>query len=371
MIQLYEQGNTFANIAKTMGIDRGTVRKYLKSKGIVRKRTFDRLNEEERIDICNLYLENRWGEIFKKYKFMNKAKVYQLAGEMGVKKESYFWSKADEQLLFNNYGLPYAEIAKMMNGRHSAKAISTKAIKMGLTKSQEWTNEEINILKQYYSSTPKEEFQKMLPNRTEASIVCKAMQFKIKSYNYLSEKYSDEDKQFIIDNYQTMTDFEIANKLDKPLSGIQEQRRKLGIYYSNKDYSGYENLTKFFRGHIQEWKNESMQSCNYQCIFTGSKEFQIHHLYGINMIVKETLEELDRLSKLKTDNISDYSKEELDDVLKIFLDIHNNYPLGVCVRKDIHTLFHKIYGSDGNTEIQWNIFVKDFNNHTYDNQLAA
>ena len=130
MIQLYEQGNTFANIAKTMGIDRGTVRKYLKSKGIVRKRTFDRLNEEERIDICNLYLENRWDEIFKKYKFMNKAKVYQLAGEMGVKKESYFWSKADEQLLFNNYGLPYAEIAKMMNGRHSAKAISTQAIKM-------------------------------------------------------------------------------------------------------------------------------------------------------------------------------------------------------------------------------------------------
>ena len=93
--------------------------------------------------------------------------------------------------------------------------------------------------------------------------------------------------------------------------------------------------------------------------------------HGINMIVKETLEELDRLSKLKTDNISDYSKEELDDVLKIFLDIHNNYPLGVCVRKDIHTLFHKIYGSGGNTEIQWNIFVKDFNNHTYDNQLAA
>lgn len=43
----------------------------------------------------------------------------------------------------------------------------------------------------------------MLPNRTEASIVCKAMQFKIKSYNYLSEKYSDEDKQFIKNKRKT------------------------------------------------------------------------------------------------------------------------------------------------------------------------
>lgn len=371
MIRLYEDGNTFTNISKIMNIDPNTVSKYLKSKGIARKRFFDRLTEEERLEICDLYLENKWDEIFKKYKFMTKNRVYHLTGEMGVKKDTYFWTKEDEKLLINNYGKSYDEIAKMMDDRHSAKAISTKAIKMGLTSPQEWTQKEIDILEQYYSSTPKEEFEKMLPNRTTASIICKAGQLKIKSYQYLNEKYSDEEKQFIINNYETMTDIELAKALNKPLSGIQEQRRKLGIYYSNKDYSGYENLVKLFRGHIQEWKNKSMESCNYKCILTGDKDFAIHHLYGFNIIIKEVFEELSRLDKLKINNIEDYSKEELDFLLNVFSNIHNKYPLGICIRKDIHNLFHKIYGSGGNTEIQWKQFVTDYNNHKYDNELVA
>lgn len=290
---------------------------------------------------------------------------------MGVKKSSYFWSKEDEQILIDSYGLPYIEIEKIMNGRHSARAISSKAIKMGLTHSQEWTEQELSILKQYYSFTPKEDFLKMLPNRTEASIICKAMKLKIKSYQYLNEKYSNKEKQFIMDNYQQMTDDELALSLNKPLSGIQEQRRKLGIYYQNKDYSNYENVAKFLRGHIQDWKNKSMKQCNYQCILTGSKDYEVHHLYSFNMILKETFEELDKMKILKSNNIDDYSKKELDLILEIFLTKHNQYPLGVCVRKDIHNLFHKIYGSGGNTDIQWSNFVKSYNEHKYDNLLIA
>lgn len=370
MIKLYNDGKTFADISKIIGVSSDTVSKYLKLKGITHKRTFDRLTENERFDICNLYLKDDWDEIFKRYKFMTKNKIYHLVSEMGFKKESYFWSKEDEQLLIDNYGLPYLDIYKIMNGKHSVKAISAKAIKIGLTKPQEWSEEEVNILKQYYSSIPKKEFLKMLPNRTEASIICKAMQLKIKSYKYLNEKYSEEEKQFILNNYQYMTDIELANSLKKSLSGIQEQRRKLGIYYSNKDYSKYENMIKFFRGHIQDWKNNSLKNCNYRCVLTGSKNFEIHHLYSINMITKETFEELEKLGKLKTDNIEDYSKEELDYILQLFLYIHNKYPLGVCIRKDIHDLFHKIYGSGGNTEIQWKQFINDYNNHKYDKEVA-
>lgn len=371
MINLYNEGKTFSDISKTLGVSSDTISKYLKLKGIQRKRTFDRLSENERLDICDLYLENKWDKIFEKYKFMTKNKVYHLVSEMGVKKKSYFWSKEDEQLLIENYGRPYIEIAKLMNNRHSPRSISTKAIKMGLTSSQEWTEEEIDILKQYYSSIEKDKFLKMLPNRTEPSIICKAMQLKIKSYKYLNEKYSYDDKQFILNNYKYMTDIELSIVLNKPLSGIQEQRRKLGIYYLNKDYSGYENMIKFFRGHIQSWKDDSMERCNYQCVLTGSKDFEVHHLYSINMITKETFEQLDIEGKLKTDNIESYSKEELDYILKIFLEKHNEYPLGVCLRKDIHNLFHKIYGSGGNTEIQWKKFINDYNNHKFDNELVA
>ena len=42
--------------------------------------------------------------------------------------------------------------------------------------------------------------------------------------------------------------------------------------------------------------------------------------------------------------------------------IHNKYPLGVCIRKDIHDLFHQLYGSGGNTEEQWESFIAKYSN---------
>ncbi|MGN1221727.1 MAG: hypothetical protein ACI4TT_00665, partial [Christensenellales bacterium] len=69
---------------------------------------------------------------------------------------------------------------------------------------------------------------------------------------------------------------------------------------------------------------------------------------------------LDNMKMLKSNNIDDYSKNELDYILEIFLEKHNQYPLGVCIRKDIHDLFHKIYGSGGNTEIQWKNFINNY-----------
>lgn len=141
-------------------------------------------------------------------------------------------------------------------------------------------------------------------------------------------------------------------------------------YKTNRDYSKYESISKFFRGHISEWKNESMKRCNYQCILTGSKDFAIHHLYGFNYIVKEVFEILDDKHFLKSENIEDYTKEELDYMLLIFKATHKKYPFGVCVRKDIHNLFHNIYGSGGNTEEQWNTFCNNFYKGLYDEEIA-
>jgi len=52
-------------------------------------------------------------------------------------------------------------------------------------------------------------------------------------------------------------------------------------------------------------------------------------------------------------------------MLEIFQEVHSKYPLGVCVRKDIHVLFHRIYGSGGNTPEQWESFVKDYKQGKY------
>ena len=53
-------------------------------------------------------------------------------------------------------------------------------------------------------------------------------------------------------------------------------------------------------------------------------------------------------------------------MLEIFGEIHSNFPLGVCVRKDIHDLFHRLYGSGGNNQEQWDRFITKYKNGEYD-----
>ena len=60
------------------------------------------------------------------------------------------------------------------------------------------------------------------------------------------------------------------------------------------------------------------------------------------------------------DNFEDYTIDELHEISDIFVEYHSNYPLGVCVEKDLHMKFHQMYG-DINNEEQWNIFVDKFN----------
>ena len=70
-----------------------------------------------------------------------------------------------------------------------------------------------------------------------------------------------------------------------------------------------------------------------------------------------------------TYDYKDYTQEELEDILEKFQIVHSRYPLGVCVRKDIHLLYHSIYSKCVNTEDQWNQFVVDFKNGVYDDQI--
>lgn len=83
----------------------------------------------------------------------------------------------------------------------------------------------------------------------------------------------------------------------------------MNLYRINKEYAKYENLSKFFRGHIQSWKTCSMEACNYQCILTGDKNFDIHHLYGFNYIVNEAFKIIEKHIALISTNVEDYTKE--------------------------------------------------------------
>ena len=51
----------------------------------------------------------------------------------------------------------------------------------------------------------------------------------------------------------------------------------------------------------------------------------------------------------------------MNNILSTFRKIQSNYPLGVCLTKEIHKKFHEVYGYGNNTEEQWNDFVKNYN----------
>lgn len=366
LIEMSNTGKTYVEMSKEVGICVDTISKFLRKNGY-EKKTIKCLSGEDVDVIAKLYLSNQWDRIYELYPFLNRQRVYTLMSNNHISKDCYFWSDEETEFLINNYShMSIEDICNHYNGRHSHKAAGAKAIKLGLTESQIWSEEENDILKKYYSSFQINEVLEKLPRRTYDSVTIHARMLGVKSYHYLQERYTDNEKQFIADNFGKLTDQEIGDILGKTANGIRDQRYRLGLLYFNKNYTGYENLSKLFRGQIWNWKMDSMSACNNQCIFTGSKNFKIHHIISFNTIVYQVLEKLENENKLKSDRIENYNKEELDYMINVFKEFHNRYPLGVCVRSDIHDLFHRIYGAGGNTQAQWDHFVNDYNNHKFD-----
>lgn len=110
---------------------------------------------------------------------------------------------------------------------------------------------------------------------------------------------------------------------------------------------GITALLFYLRGILKQWKQDSMKECNYKCVITGKPFANIHHLYSFSQIVQDTLAELN-LPVHST--IAEYSEDELKQISDKFIEIHYRYPLGVCLSKEIHNLFHKEYGKNNTPE---------------------
>lgn len=371
-IEDYQNGLNPKEISLKYGRGDSTIIQNLRKARVYVEQT-SRWNIDE-IEILKLYYSiepiDKIMERLPRHK--EKQSIIAKASELGIKCYSpNEWTESEINILSEKYGkVDTKELYDLFNKKHTVSAIRCKAQNLGFSSNPFWSNEDENIVREYYSVVSMEELLKMLPHKTEQSIRGIAKKLGLKSKYFLNERYSDEQINFIRDNCLEMNDSQIAEILGKSPSGVMAQRNKLGFYRIKKDYSNYPSLDKFFRGHIQQWKNDSMKACEYKCLFTGSKNFAIHHIYGFNTILKEVYEILDNENLLKSTKIEDYTKEELDYFLSIFNDIHSKYPLGVCVRKDIHDLFHNIYGSGGNTIEQWNKFCEEMNNGLYTEQIA-
>lgn len=337
----------------------GTIIGKLSKLGVYENTRMHFTNDD--IDFLKIYYPiGDWNAIFNRFPNIKKQKIHAKMSSLNIKMDSFFWSRDEINLLKQYYSScnSVSDLIEMLNNKFTYGAITTKAEKLGLKTREFWSDDEIKILKLNYPNKTLDEMEQLLPNRNRKTIVERAYELKIRNVT----KYSKEQEQFIKDNWTSMSDEEMANCINKTKSGIIGKRLMLGLLRI-KENSSYNDLSEYVRRNNIEWKKKSIKACNYKCYITGDRFQAIHHIYGLNLILNETLNELGILIKASMD---DYTDIELRNILDTFRVNQDKYPLGICLREDTHKLFHNIYGYGNNTYKQWSEFVNNINKNKYD-----
>ena len=95
--------------------------------------------------------------------------------------------------------------------------------------SNKWTEEEINFLKENWNKKTHKQIAKEL-NRSISSIANKTRQMRLVDK---TNKWTDEEIEFLKENYFKDVDF-LANKLNKTCDAVKSKRFKLGLTSTNK-----------------------------------------------------------------------------------------------------------------------------------------
>lgn len=365
IINDYKNGARPFELARKYHRNSATIIGKLKEIGLYKNNNY-RFTDED-IEFLKIhYPLGNWELIEKRFINTSKQSIHTKMHKLGISAYKYFdeksWTEKELSILKNNYF--YGDIRKILKllPNRTYGSITTKARRLGLFTRTLWTDAEDIIMKQFYHLKTVDEMMELLPNRSRISIIEHARQLNLVSVC----KYTKEEVQYIIDNWLEMPDEEIAVVLNKTHKGLKAKRLSLGLFRI-KEESSYNSLSEYVRRNNLEWKEKSMKNCKYKCVLTGRRFDDIHHIYGLNLILNEVLDILNIDVKPTMD---DYTEEELDSILDMFRLKQSEYPLGVCLCKEVHMLFHNKYGYGNNTEEQWEEFVNDFKLGKYNINVA-
>ena len=126
-------------------------------------------------------------------------------------------------------------------------------------KKQKWTEEEIKIIKENYSLYDIDRVQLLLPNRSKNAIIIMANKLGVLSFNKTNAIWTDEEEQYIKDNWELEPDKIMAIKLNRTPRSVQWRRNELGLFRRDMNSNTYTTISKYLRGQNQKWKNESMK----------------------------------------------------------------------------------------------------------------
>lgn len=267
-------------------------------------------------------------------------------------------------------------------------------------KAKNWTKEEDELLKKVYSDNLNKDILHLFPTRTDRALMDRASNLGIYKSQEAVEKRYDAHSEYMYQNSAwigvpktenhkehlstlmkdrwkkspeemlLVTQYERDANHRQYLSSI---RTEAGMWKGENNprfinplrgsdngrwLGGITPLLFWFRNQLSDWKKESMEFHNYKCILTGENFDEIHHLYSFNSIIEETLNQIN-FNYTKT--LENFTEEELEILRSLILENNNKYGLGICLKKDVHKLFHDLYGYGNNTPEQFKEFEERFN----------
>lgn len=156
-----------------------------------------------------------------------------------------------------------------------------------------------------------------------------------KKHRYICKKHSDKELSITISD--------IRYGYGCRYCAIDRRKMELNSNWSD----GNSSLVRILRGATRPWRNRIMKRYDRRCFFTQERnEIEVHHINSFYPIAKEALATFGYSEETKLGQLSISERNELTNY---FIKIHDIVE-GVPMKKDLHRLFHKIYGSTTNKE---------------------
>ncbi len=356
IIQDYKAGMRFCEMEKKYGIKTPRIIYLLKKDGCFKPKSKENHWTDLEIEFLqNNYSNMSWDELLTNLPKHKKSSIISKASELDLRRKNICFSsftEAEDLIIIENYAIFGPKyISKNLLPHRSKNSIVSRANFLGIKKRNMWSKNEEKILIEKYENSTVDEVMALLPGRTRNAVISHAMKLGLKSP--INRDFTIQDDDFIKDNYLELSDDELAHELNRDRWTVKNRRNFLKLHRPRVNCT----FPEYLRAHNYYWKQESMKDCGYKCVVTGKHFDEIHHLYGMNLIMEELCAEL---GIDMTFDINSASEEYRETILESFHKIQSKYPLGVCLTKEVHIAFHSIYGYGDNTPDQFEEFLKDY-----------
>jgi len=181
--------------------------------------------------VINDYLNGMTpNELAKKYNLNDASYVYYILKKNNINTKKNKWTENYTKLLKLHYPLSDWSTLLELLAPFPKDTITHKAHDFGITRTvgDDYTQEELDIIKEYYNKITTKELLKMLPYRTESGINTKANRIGLIS----REKWSDNDLEKLKLIYSNKTNSDLSEIFNRTPNAVMAQGLKMGL---NKD----------------------------------------------------------------------------------------------------------------------------------------